>query len=322
MSEIILVIGPPGGGKTTLVDTYVKQGYHRLNRDLIGGKLSTPDAKLYQILRQKYKEGVHNFVLDNTYADKASRAIVIGVARELGLSVHVKWLQTTREQAQLFAARRQVLRYGKLLHAHQYKKYSSDPNMFPPIAQFGYWKRHEEPTLEEGFLSIEKIDIKTSFGSEYVNKAIILDLDGTLRTTKSGDIYPKKRADVQILPNRKNILRKYEGEYILLGATNQSGISCHQDDKERYVSEEDVQECIDETVRQLGLDIDCLYAPDKAGVPTSYWRKPMPGMGVVFIEKYKLNPSECIMVGDMATDKTFAERCGFQFQWAHEFFVL
>ena len=48
--------------------------------------------------------------------------------------------------------------------------------------------------------------------------------------------------------------------------------------------------------------------------------KPMPGMGAEFIEKYKLNPSECIMVGDMTSDKTFAKRCGFQFMDAEEFF--
>ena len=30
----------------------------------------------------------------------------------------------------------------------------------------------------------------------------------------------------------------------------------------------------------------------------------MPGMEVDFIEKYKLNPSQCIMVGDMKVDNT------------------
>ena len=47
----------------------------------------------------------------------------------------------------------------------------------------------------------------------------------------------------------------------------------------------------------------------------------MPGMGVQFIEKYKLDPSQCIMVGDMKTDQTFAERCGFQFINAQKFFI-
>ena len=46
----------------------------------------------------------------------------------------------------------------------------------------------------------------------------------------------------------------------------------------------------------------------------------MPGLGVAFIEKYKLDSSKCIIVGDIKTDKTIAQRRGFQFQDAEEFF--
>ena len=49
-------------------------------------------------------------------------------------------------------------------------------------------------------------------------------------------------------------------------------------------------------------------------------RKPQPGMAVAFIEKYGLKPSACIMVGDLGTDKTFAERLGLRFVPAAEFF--
>ena len=43
-------------------------------------------------------------------------------------------------------------------------------------------------------------------------------------------------------------------------------------------------------------------------------------MGVEYIEKYKLDASQCIMVGDMKVDNTFANRCGFPFVHADEFF--
>ncbi len=66
------------------------------------------------------------------------------------------------------------------------------------------------------------------------------------------------------------------------------------------------------TNEMLGMDIDYLFCPHQAYPQVCYCRNPMPGMGVQFIEKYKLNPSQCIMVGDMKTDQTFAERCGFQ----------
>jgi phosphoglycolate phosphatase-like HAD superfamily hydrolase len=44
-------------------------------------------------------------------------------------------------------------------------------------------------------------------------------------------------------------------------------------------------------------------------------------MSALFIEKYKLLPSECIMVGDMTTDETFAIRSGFKFVHADKFFA-
>ena len=43
-------------------------------------------------------------------------------------------------------------------------------------------------------------------------------------------------------------------------------------------------------------------------------------MGVVFLERYRLDPSKVIVVGDMQTDQTFAERCGFQYEDADKFF--
>jgi len=47
----------------------------------------------------------------------------------------------------------------------------------------------------------------------------------------------------------------------------------------------------------------------------------IPGMGASFMERHKLNPHECLAVGDMKSDQTFAFRCGFQFEWAEEFFA-
>jgi len=46
----------------------------------------------------------------------------------------------------------------------------------------------------------------------------------------------------------------------------------------------------------------------------------MPGLVVEFILKHKLNRKECIFVGDMTTDETFAKRAGFQYVDHAEFF--
>ncbi len=45
----------------------------------------------------------------------------------------------------------------------------------------------------------------------------------------------------------------------------------------------------------------------------------MHGMRVEFIEKHKLIPSQCIMVGNIKVVNTFANRCGLQFVHAEDF---
>ena len=317
MKEIVIIAGPPGGGKTTTVKKFVDQGYIRINRDEIGGSIH---GIVLAEVRKAFAAGATKIVLDNVYATVEGRASIISLAEQEGAVIHAKWMLTTPEQAQFFAARRQILRYGKLFSGADYKAHKKDPNMFPPAAQFAYWKMVEKATLVEGFASVEDVPVKIELGPEYVNKALILDYDGTLRICKSGAKYPVDDRDIEILPRRKEVLaaKKAEG-WLLLGASNQSG--CARDPQEEgYLSEATARLCFDETNRLLGQDIDYLFAPDKAGVPYTYWRKPQPGMGVVFIEKYKLDPAKCIMVGDFKSDKTFAARCGFKYEEANEFF--
>jgi histidinol phosphatase-like enzyme len=49
-------------------------------------------------------------------------------------------------------------------------------------------------------------------------------------------------------------------------------------------------------------------------------RKPLPGLGVVFQQRYRLDPSQCIYVGSGTQDPGFARKLGFQYRDAAEFF--
>jgi HAD superfamily hydrolase (TIGR01662 family) len=315
--EIVLLMGPPGGGKSTKVREFVGKGYHRLNRDEIGST-----DLMYRKLRQDHSNGVRLFVLDNTYGTQSARYEVISLGLSLKLSVRAVLMETTQEQAQFFAARRQIQRYGKLLRAADYKQapHKTDPNDFPPVAQFAYFKKREDPHVGEGLVSVERVPVKIDLGPEYTREAVILDYDGTLRDTISGRKYPNEPKDIRILPGRKEKLDALVKQgLLLLGASNQSGCSKEPGD-EKYVSVENAQQCIDATNQMLGHKIDAIFSTEAAGVPPSFWPKPCPGMGVHFIEKYKLNPAKVTMVGDRGTDRTFATRCGFQYADAEEFF--
>lgn len=310
MNTLLVIVGFPGSGKSSYVKKYIDQGYVNFNRDKLGGNLEGIATKVDEFL----KNNKSDIVVDNTYCSIDSRKSIIEVGKKHKMDVICEWLTTSLEETQINVCRRLINKGFKCDITLEEIKKAKDPNVFPPHILFSYRKSFEKPTLHEGFTMVNEIPFVRIWGSEYINKALILDYDGTLRESTGKFAWPINVSDVKILPNRIETLNKYkENGYLLLGASNQSCIS-------KGLNESIAVACFEETNRQLGLSIDYMYCKHKIPPISCYCRKPHAGMGVTFIEKYKLNPTECIMVGDQTTDKTFAERCGFQFSHANEFF--
>lgn len=174
-------------------------------------------------------------------------------------------------------------------------------------------KYNKIPSIEDFSKEMQPTEIFFNL-ENYNNKALILDFDGTLRFSVGDHNHPEKPDDVRILPNRKQVLEEYKNQgYFLLGASNQSCIS-------RNLSEKKCIECFEKTLELLGLNIDYLYCPHTRVGKNCLCRKPLPGMGAFFIHKYQLDPRKCIMVGDTQSDKDFANKCGFNFSTAEDFF--
>ena len=70
----------------------------------------------------------------------------------------------------------------------------------------------------------------------------------------------------------------------------------------------------------LGLAIEVEYCPHAGGPPQCWCRKPLPGLGVVLIQRHQLDPAACIYVGEGSQDEGFAGRFGFQYRQARDFF--
>ena len=70
----------------------------------------------------------------------------------------------------------------------------------------------------------------------------------------------------------------------------------------------------------LGVDIEVAYCPHPPGPPICWCRKPLPGLGVVFVKRHQLDPSQCIYVGAGPQDPGFARKLGFDYREAEEFF--
>lgn len=309
--EIVIIMGYPASGKSTTVQSFVDQGYSRVNRDVLGGTIEEMASRADMILIRDNK----SVVLDNLYPTIKSRASLIAIAKKHKIPIRCHVMETSLEDAQLNACLRMIKKHGTIPNPQDFKDFN-DPNTFPPAVIYKYRKEFQAPTTKEGFDQVIKVPFVRTWGPEYVNKAIICDYDGTLRLCKDGAKFPTKPEQIKILPNRVETLWKYERQgYVILGASNQSGVA-----KGDFTSGE-CNDCFTETNRLLGGVVkDYLFCPHRVPPITCYCRKPAPGIGAYFIETYKLNPSQCIMVGDMGSDKTFAARCGFQYVDANDFF--
>ncbi len=314
MKSVTLVMGYPAAGKSSIAE--LKEANENcviLNRDKAGGKV----IDLLPKFSAKIKAGA-KVLLDNTFPTAESRKPFIDVADLLGVKIHCFWLKTSIEDAQLNACLRMVRKHGKILTPEEIKQ-AKDPNMYPPAPLFKYRKQLEPPKLAEGFESINEIPFVRTWGPEYKSGAYIFDYDGTLRESKGTEHWPLKPSEVVILPGRRYLKDLKAGDATLhharlLGASNQSAIA------KGNLSTEDARACFEKTNKLLGVDIDYEFCPHRVP-PISCWcRKPMPGISAYFIEKYKLDPSKCLVVGDMTTDQTFAKRSGMGFEWAKDFF--
>lgn len=295
--EIVLFVGYPGAGKSTLAANWIERGYELLNRDLEGGGLS----KLREELDRRLSRGVRKLVLDNTYPERASRFDVLETAWRHGVPVACVWLQTSLEEAQVNAVERMVHRYGRLLSPEEMASISrKDPNSFPPEAQFRFRQKLEPPRIEEGFVRIEQLPLQRKPRPERSERGLFFEYDGFVRKTRSGAARPGHPDDIEILPNGREILKRFAGEgYRLLGVSYQPEIP-----------EDTARACFQRTNELLGLEIEVEFCPHGAGPAVCWCRKPLPGLGVLLLERHALDPARSLLIEASAADRGFASRLG------------
>jgi aryl-alcohol dehydrogenase-like predicted oxidoreductase/predicted kinase len=291
--EVVLIMGLPGAGKSTAARAFVDDGYARLNRDDAGGSL----RGLLPDLERLVAEGQSRIVLDNTYMSRASRARVVQAASALGLRVRCVWLATSVEDAQVNAVSRIIANHGRLLGPEELKQaVKRDISAFAPSVQFRHQRELDPPDPAEGFSRIDVVPFERKRDAAMTNKALIIWCDDTLI-------------------DRGPVLRRYRDDgWLLLGLAWCPQIA----DKTMTAEEADAE--FARMQDELGVSIEVLYCPHAAGPPKCWCRKPLPGLGVVFIERHRLDPSRCIYVGSGPQDPGFARRLGFQYRDAGEFF--
>ena len=151
-SEVALIMGIPGAGKTRLAAAYEDRGYDRLNRDDRGGSL----RDLAVALDARLASGARRAVVDNTYLTRASRSRVLEVAARHGASVRCVWLDTPLAQAQVNLVERLLDRFGGLPTPDELRVAARrEPGLLSPTSQMRTLRELEPPEEDEGFTAIE-----------------------------------------------------------------------------------------------------------------------------------------------------------------------
>jgi aryl-alcohol dehydrogenase-like predicted oxidoreductase/predicted kinase len=292
--EVVMVMGMPGAGKTTLAQTYVERGYTRLNRDDAGGTLT----QVANQLEQQLARGVTRFVLDNTYASRAARSRVIDSAREHGVSVRCIWLKTSLADAQVNAVRRLLAAAGHLPTPEELRQQGKrDHRFFGPDAQFRYERQLEPPALDEGFSEIEERSFVRAPAAG-TRRALVLEYEDVLATPTG------------VPPRQREVLQRYHGEGWVLAAIAWRPHGGTNIDAE-----------FARTRAELSVPIALGLCPHPAGPPVCWCRKPLPGLVLSLLPGSDVDLASSIVVGRGAADRTLADKLGTHYRAATEFFA-
>jgi aryl-alcohol dehydrogenase-like predicted oxidoreductase len=285
--DVVLVMGMPGAGKSTIARELESSGYARLNRDARGGTL----ANLVTELDAGLRAGKRRWVLDNTYPSRRSRNDVIECAWRHGVPVRCVWLATPVADAQVNVITRLIEIHGSLPTPQVIRERGrDDPRYFGPDAQFRYERAVERPTIDEGFTALEERPFVRQSTPNAGRRAIIIDFDDLSRS--HGEALRQYVADGWLLFAHAWRPRVARGEMT----------SAAVDDE--FARARDA----------LGVDITFAYCPHDAGPPICWCRKPLPGSVLEFALRRGVALERSVIIGHSAADRTMADRLGATFR--------
>lgn len=283
--DVVVVMGMPGAGKSTLARDFESHGYTRLNRDQTGGRL----VDLIPRLDEALEAGDGRVVLDNTYPTRASRNAVIEAAWRRGAHARCIWLTTSVAQAQVNSIRRMLAVHGTLPTPEEIKARSkNDTRYLLPDALFRYERTIEPPATEEGFESVEQRAF-TPDDERAGKRALILDLDDL--------------ADSDLASRRETINRQRRDGWLVFVHAWRPQVARGE------TTVAAVQKEFAHLHAAIG-EFEYAFCGHDAGPPVCWCRKPIPGQVIEFAERAGVALTRSVVIGTSSADRTMAERIG------------
>jgi aryl-alcohol dehydrogenase-like predicted oxidoreductase/adenylate kinase family enzyme len=277
-TDLVIVMGIPGAGKSRLAKDYADRGYVRLNRDERGGSL----RDLANALDEQLSSGGRDVVLDNTYVSRAARSYVIDAARRHAVSARCLWLDTPLHQAQVNLVERILERFGRLPSPEELRALARrEPELLMPTSQMRALRELEAPSTDEGFTSVERLPFTRAASSRPPRGSVLvgaraLETPGWERALAAAD------------PSAPHLIFDWRPE----------------------ASPGDLEAAAAQVAIEVSGPVEIAVCPHPAGPPSCWCRPPLPGLPLAFARAHDLDLSRATLIGASATHRTMARTLG------------
>jgi aryl-alcohol dehydrogenase-like predicted oxidoreductase/predicted kinase len=277
-SEIVLIMGIPGAGKTRLAEEYVGQGYLRLNRDERGGGL----RELAEELERRLDRGDGRVVLDNTYLSRSARSYVLDVARRHGVPARCVWLETPLAQAQVNLVERLLERSGALPTPEELRALARrEAGVLAPTQQMRALRELEPPSADEGFATVDVVRFE--------------------RTATPG------RSEAGVFVAAAALDRPGWQQAVEHSALTAPHLLF---DWRPDASPDVLAPAADRLAAAIPGPVGIGLCPHGGGPPICWCRPPLPGLPLAFARAHGVDPARSILVGTSAAHRTLAAALG------------